>query len=120
MNDVDWTKLTQVKIDWAKLKAAIAEDKRVIQERKRQGIRSNNKQKLLATIHCAIAAHQRRKVHLTRYTARKYVPHPAMTPPNAIISMHPYDQEVFICEERRKFELPSEPAALVEQPAVSA
>lgn len=48
-------------IDWKKLKAAIAEDKRTLR------VSKSNYAKAQATLHCAIAAHHRGHVHLTKW-----------------------------------------------------
>lgn len=56
-----------MKIDWTKLKAAIAEDTRRLRELKAKGRSggSLNAEKLQATRHHAIAANARHKIHLS-------------------------------------------------------
>jgi hypothetical protein len=56
-----------MKIDWKKLKTAIAEDTKDIRAKKLAGWRGGalNHEKLIATRHHAIAAHLRGHIHLT-------------------------------------------------------
>jgi hypothetical protein len=102
-------------IDWKKLKAAIKKDTESIRMSKEDGFHGGalNSQKLEATLHHAIAAHERRHIHLSG----KFLCNPRWLDSTAYgmpcfekMGMSLEEQERFIRAERARFELPA-PAA---------
>lgn len=91
-----------MRLDWKKLKAAIADDKKKLREYK------SNHAKALATLHCAIAAHARGHIHLTKWGEE--LPHKMLRVPTyAGRPMTLEEQEKFISKDVEYFLLKEAP-----------